>query len=270
MKIKFISLFAFMFIVSGLYSAGNKYKIINLEKDDIVKLQISRDFFINNIYLDFIAPFGLDDHLSMDDVTAILDELYRDVSAGTRKTLVIPVKDGRELTVHFKSYPVKDRMSLLVTTNYDMESRELVPPDGDFSKCYSKQYFIINNSLVPGYIFYMEDRDAQTAKFRESGDYNALADFYLFDDNSGNDSEIPGIIAKGLKSSSDKYQLCLLRFTEAQYYLFRGKYGEASASVTAAEKLSGGISDARQKKFIEVSVRLMRNIISIVQKGTGK
>lgn len=267
MKMKFVSLFTLMFLTSSLFSEGNIYSIITHEKkDEDVKLQITREFFVNNIYLDFIAPFGLDDHLSEQQIAEIFGELYRDILVNSRKTLVIRVREGKELTVDFKSYRVKDNISLVVSTNYDMGSMELVPPDGDFSGCYSKQYFIVRGNLVPGYIFYMEDRDAETTKFRDSADYNALADFYLFDDNRDNDSSIPEIISRGLKSSADKYQLCLLRFTEAQYNLFRGKYAEAEVSVSAAEKLSGSISDPKQKAFIQASVRQMRSIISIVQK----
>ena len=177
MKIKFSFAVLIIFICSSLFSDTKKYSITTHEKDKDIKLEFSREFFINNIYLDFMVPFGLDMVLTDSEYVQIFTELYNDLSVNYQKRLIIPVSSEKSLSLLFKSVPAQDNMSVVVVSNYDIANKKLVPDDGDFSGCYSKQYFIVKNSLVPGHIFYLKDRDAEVKKFKDASDYNGLADF---------------------------------------------------------------------------------------------
>ena len=263
MKIKFSLVILLILLCSSIFSDTKKYSITTHEKDSDIKLEFSREYFINNIYLDFMVPFGLDIIFVESDYVQIFTELYNDLSVNYQKRLIIPVAGDKRLTLMFKSMPLKGDMSLIVISNYDIAGKNFVPDDGDFSGCYSKQYFIVSNSLVPGHIFYMKDRDAVVKKFRDVSDYNGLADFYLFDDDMTNDKEIQGIIAAGLKKTPAGYNSCLLRLTESQYYIFNRKFSNAETSLNAAEKAARSITDSEQKLFIRNSVRLMRRVLYI-------
>ena len=263
MKKKFSLIIVLILLCSSLFSDTKKYSITTHEKDSDIKLNFSMEFFINNIYLDFMVPFGLDSVFNGNEYIKIFSELYNDLSVNYQKRLLIPVAGDKMLTLMFKSMPLKDDMSLIVISNYDIAEKKFVPDDGDFSGCYSKQYFIVRNSLVPGHIFYMKDRDVVVKKFREASDYNGLADFYLFDNDMTNDKEIPGIIAAGLKKTPSGYNSCLLRLTESQYYIFNRKFSNAETSLNAAEKSAQSITDSEQKGFIRTSVKLMRKVLYI-------
>ncbi len=263
MKLKyFIILFA-LAAATALFSSGDRYRLETRERDSDIKLSFSREFFVNNVSLDFIFPFRLDSYFSRAELVSVMGEIYRDLSLNYQKVLSIPLKDGKELVIIFKSYMVDKKMTLLVLSNLDLKKKELVPPGGDFSGCYAKQYFIINEGLVPGEIYYMKDKEAEAAKFREGGDYNALADFYLFDDNADNDASIPGIIADGLKHTDDTYKMCLLRLTEAQYQLFKKHFDLASAAAGEAAKLAASVDDEKRREFIKVSAGQLDFIIKI-------
>lgn len=232
-------------------------------KDKDIRLDFSREFFINNIYLDFMVPFGLDRIITDTEYVQIFNELYNDISENFPKRIVFPVNGDKSLSIIFKSHPLENNMSLLVISNYDAAAGKLVPDDGDLSGCYSRQYIIAEKSLVPGHIFYLKDREMEIKKFMEASDYNGLADLYLFDHDKSNDREIPVIIASGLKKTPAGYNSCLLRLTESQYHLFNGKFSSAETSLNTAEKSAAAISDPEQKKFIYTSVKLMRRILYI-------
>lgn len=263
MKTRFSFAAVIILLCSALFSDTKKYSITTHEKDSDIKLEFSREYFINNIYLDFMAPFGLDIVFSDSDYVQIFNELCRDLSVNYQKRIVIPVTGNKTLSILFKSMPLKNDMSIVVVSNYDIAKKQFVPDDGDFSGCYSKQYFIVEKSLVPGKIFYLKNRDEALKKFRDTSDYNGLADFYLFDTDKTNDKDIPGIIASGLKNSPGAYNSCLLKLTESQYHIFNRKFGAADLSLKDAEKLSASITDPGQKKFIEVSIKLMRRVLYI-------
>lgn len=263
MKIKFSFAVLVILISAALFSDTKKYSITTHEQESEIRLEFSREYFINNIYLDFMVPFGLDIIFSEDDYVKIFAELCKDLSVNYQKKIVIPVAGDKTLSILFKSMPLKNDMSLVVISNYDIAAKKFIPEDGDFSGCYSKQYFIIKNILVPGHIYYIKDREAEVKKFMDATDYNALADFYLFDGDMNNDREIPSILTSGLKKTPTGYNACLLRLTESQYYIFNGKFINAENSLNAAEKSSSSIDDPEQKRFIEVSVKLMRRVLNI-------
>lgn len=263
MKIRFPLTVLTIMLCSALFSAPEKYSITTGVKESDTQLLFSREFFVNNIYLDFMVPFGLDIVLSESDYLRIFTELYNDLSANYHKRLDIPVSGGRIISILFKPVPVKDHMSLMVISNYNIENKKLVSDGKDLSGCYSKQYFIVSNSLVPGHIFYIKDRESAVKKFRDESDYNGLADFYLFDDDSANDKDIPGILSEGLKKTPAGYNACMLKLTETQYFIFNRKFNRAHTSLRDAEKFSAAIKDPAQKKFITVSVKLMRRVLNI-------
>lgn len=248
---------------SALFSDSKKYSITTHGKDNDTRLEFSREFFVNNIYLDFMVPFGLDRIFTDSDYIQIFNELYNDLSENYQTRIVIPVNGDRSLSILFKSLPLENGISLLVISNYDMTAKKLLPGDGDLSGCYSRQYIIAGKSLVPGHIFYLKDREKEIKKFVETSDYNGLADFYLFDHDKSNDREIPAIIASGLKKTPAGYNSCLLRLTESQYHIFHGKFSSAEISLNIAEKSAASISDPEQKRFIYTSVKLMRRILYI-------
>lgn len=263
MKARFSFAVLILLISASLFSDTKKYSLTTSDRESETRHDFSREFFINNIYLDFMVPFGLDRIFTDSDYVQLFSELYNDLSANYGKKIVIPVRSGQALSINFRIVTSGGKMSLVVVSNYDLAGRRLVPDDGDFSGCYTKEYIIVDNSLVPGHIFYIKDRGEAIKKFRDSSDYNGLADYFLFDDDKTNDKEIPGIIAAGLNNTPRGYNSCLLKLTEAQYYIFKGKYGNAESSLNAAGKSAASITDPEQKKFIEVSVRLMQRVLYI-------
>ena len=170
MKIKFSFAVLVILISAALFSDTKKYSITTHEKESDLKLEFSREFFINNIYLDFMVPFGMDLIFSESDYVQIFTELCRDLSVNYQKRIAIPVTGDKTLSILFKSMPLKNDISLVVVSNYDITKKQFVPDDGDFSGCYSKQYFIVEKSLVPGKIFYLKDRDEAVKKFRDTSE----------------------------------------------------------------------------------------------------
>ncbi len=263
MKTRFTLAVLTIMLCSVLFSAPERYSITTGVKESDTQLLFSREFFVNNIYLDFMVPFGLDTIFSESDYLQIFTELYNDLSVNYQKVLDIPVSGDRMLSILFKFMPVDDHISLMVISNYDIANKKLVAGGKDLSGCYSKQYFIVRNSLVPGHIFYIKDREGAVKKFRDESDYNGLADFYLFDDDSANDKDIPGILSAGFKKTPAGYNACMLKLTESQYFIFNRKFNKADISLRDAGKLATAITDPAQKKFITISVKLMRRVLNI-------
>lgn len=257
---KIILLFMLVFCIS-IYAKDN-YEIETFEKDYNEKLLFSKFHLVYYMYFDMLLPLDARDSIDLESKKKIFKELYDNLSNSYQQQLSIKTGKPENLIIRLKPYKMKNDISLIVYTNYDVEKKQLVPIDSSPDNFYATQYFIVDNKLVPGKLFYDRENDA---KIIQSLKNNALADFILYDSKSSNDSEVPGIVKNGLTQDIPLKDKCIMKLTLCEYYLMQNKFSDFDALCGDINADINGLADEKDKKFIQSVVEILTEIKNIIK-----
>ena len=216
MNRKIITLLLLAIFTNFGYSQSNKINIKteNLTEANYLKMD---DFYLTHyLYIDLFLREKLFPEARPEDVSSILKALKKYVSVENKLDIEIEKPGKRNYLIRFAILKKDDGTELLIAfTNWSVKKKEFEKEIKMENDSYTRWYFLNGNKMT-----YRKDMSDQN-------DYSTmnksdLANAYLFDELSENDSEIESTIAEYLKQSdiniSDKIMVNLILL---KYQIFK-------------------------------------------------
>lgn len=209
---KIITLLALILFNSIGYAQSEKIKIKSdhLNESNYLKMD---DFYLTHyLYIDLFLRENLFPEANPEDVSSILKALKKYVSVENKLDIEIEKPGKRNYLIRFSILKKDDGTELLIAfTNWSVKKKKFEKEIKIENDSYTRWYFLNGNKMT-----YRKDMSNQD-------DYSNLtksdlANAYLFDELSDNDSEIKNIIDEVLNQSdlivSDKVManLILLKY----------------------------------------------------------
>jgi hypothetical protein len=251
---------------SGDMLADTPYYLETFEVQKKENIHISSFFFVNHFFLHVLSNFGLLERLKQDEVEYIVEEMLKDLSLKEPINFVFNnFKNGKKLAISLSVVTKEKNNYLLILTNYDSKKRDVLPletPRDQRKDCFSSIYFIAPNKLVSENHFYSKEIEDELKK---AGNLSNLADFYIFDEKTDNDSLIEELLTKAYsvaKKPEDKFQNSILF---SLYYLMVDK---ADLAITALDNAKA-VLDAdikNNKKNLAQALDVQYQELRLIQK----
>ncbi|AOW19382.1 hypothetical protein [Urechidicola croceus] len=212
MNRKIITLLLLAIFTNFGYSQSDK---INIKTENLTEVNYLKmdDFYLTHyLYIDLFLRENLYPEASPEDVSSILKALKKYVSVENKLDVEIEKPGKRNYLIRFAILKKDDGTELLIAfTNWSVKKKEFEKEIKMENDSYTRWYFLNGNKMT-----YRKDMSDQN-------DYSTmnksdLANAYLFDELSENDSEIESTIAEYLNQSdiniSDKIManLILLKY----------------------------------------------------------
>ena len=212
MNIKIITLLLLAIFTNFGYSQSDK---INIKTEHLTEANYLKmdDFYLTHyLYIDLFLRENLFPEANAEDVSSILKALKKYVSVENKLDIEIEKPGKRNYLIRFTILKKDDGTELLIAfTNWSVKKKEFEKDIKMENDSYTRWYFLNGNKMT-----YRKDMSDQS-------DYSTmnksdLANAYLFDEISENDSEIKNTIDKYLNQSelsvSDKIManLILLKY----------------------------------------------------------
>ena len=212
MNRKIITLLVLAIFTNFGYSQSDK---INIKTEHLTEANYLKmdDFYLTHyLYIDLFLRENLFPEANAEDVSSILKALKKYVSVENKLDIEIEKPGKRNYLIRFTILKKDDGTELLIAfTNWSVKKKEFEKDIKMENDSYTRWYFLNGNKMT-----YRKDMSDQS-------DYSTmnksdLANAYLFDEISENDSEIKNTIDKYLNQSelsvSDKIManLILLKY----------------------------------------------------------
>ena len=212
MNRKIITLLLLAIFTNFGYSQSDK---INIKTEHLTEANYLKmdDFYLTHyLYIDLFLRENLFPEANAEDVSSILKALKKYVSVENKLDIEIEKPGKRNYLIRFTILKKDDGTELLIAfTNWSVKKKEFEKDIKMENDSYTRWYFLNGNKMT-----YRKDMSDQS-------DYSTmnksdLANAYLFDEISENDSEIKNTIDKYLNQSelnvSDKIManLILLKY----------------------------------------------------------
>ena len=218
MQRKIITLLLLVIFINFGYSQSEKIKIKtdNLAESNYLKMD---DFYLTHyLYIDLFLRENLFPKASPDDVSSILKAMKKYVSVENKLDIEIEKPVKRNYLIRFAILKKNDGTELLIaSTNWSVMKKEFEKEIKIENDSYTRWYFLNENKMT-----YRKDMSNQNDY--SSMNKSDLANAYLFDELSNNDSEIKNTIDEVLNQSdlsvSDKIMANLILL---KYEIFQKK-----------------------------------------------
>jgi len=212
MQRKIISLLLIAIFTTFGYAQSEK---INIKTDQLVEVNYLKmdDFYLTHyLYIDLFLRENLFPEATPEDVLSIINALKKYVSVENKLEVEIEKPGKRNYLIRFAILKKDDGTELLIAfTNWSVNKKKFEKEIKIENDSYTRWYFLNGNKMT-----YRKDMSNEN-------DYSImnksdLANSYLFDELTGNDSEIKTTIEEHLKQSdlsiSDKIManLILLKY----------------------------------------------------------
>lgn len=230
---KLILILATIFIgfVSLQLNAQNKIQIQSDNKDSVNAYGISEFYFVHQVFADAFFMTDLYKQLDYDEMTKILKSVLFKVDKNNKVIVTIKQREGPDAKlVFFVKEGTKEGTLLALMTNFHSEKRKFTK-ELDEQKSVVRWYFIRGDKLV-----YRQDLYSEQTELKKKGEEpHALIDYYLFDSNVENDTNVKGLIDAVLADDkSDKIEVLYAKLYLGEFYLL-------NSDLTNAEKAVQGL-----------------------------
>jgi len=207
----------------------DRIKILTENKDSVNFYGISEFYFVHQVFADAFIMTDLYKQLDYDEMAKILKTVLFKVDNKNKVTVTIAQVKGPEAKlVFFVKEGTKDGTILAMMTNFHSKKRKFTKKL-DEQNSIVRWYFIKGDKLVYRKDLYSEKLE----KEKKQGKAYQLIDFYLFDNNKENDSNVKGLIDNILNNnSSSKIDVLYAKLYLGEYYLLNDDIENAGKSVS--------------------------------------
>jgi len=208
-------------------------------------------YFVHQIFADAFYMTDLHKQLNYDEMTSILRAIQNGVTLTEKVTVNVPQKKGIDAKLVFfaKDHPEDGKMFVMLT-NFNKSTRSF--DELDEKESLVRWYFIRENKLVYRKDLFTESEEQKKKK----GKPHKLIDYYFFDDNAKNDSQVKELIDDLLNSEESRIEQLYGRLYLGEYWLSEGNL----------EKAEHALHDL--KEFFENEQEIPRNYILIINMAT--
>ena len=235
MKKQIYILATFLLIVlASVNSFGqSKIQILSDNKGSVNIYGISKFYFVHQIFADAFYMTDLYKQLDYDESARIINAIYYGITDKDKVTIIVNQDNSPDARLVFftKIHPESGN-SLVMMTNFNNETRKF-DKDIDDKNSIVRWYFIRGNKLVYRQDIYSE----KTEKEKKGQAPHKLIDYYLFDDNLGNDSKVKGLIDDILNNEkSDKIEVLYAKLYLGELYLLNSEIDKAEKEVSGLKE----------------------------------
>ena len=224
-----------VFITASVSLTGNNGLNSVAIKDSVfsAKSKIQKFYFVHQIFADAFYMTNLSKSVNQREMDSIVDLVYTNLNERTPIILNINTFDNQKAVLNFSILEEKNgNRSLIMKTNYIQSSKQY-SEDLNNASCFVRLYFIKGSKLVYRKDLFSPEEEENRKKKGEP----TLAEYYLFDDKTENDTIVPSIIKKILTDkSSDPKDVLYANLYGMQYSLFKEDFKEAEIKLASLKK----------------------------------
>lgn len=219
-------LLALIILTATTISAQDKYQIIVENKSARNLFGINDFYFTHQVFADAFFMTDLYKQLDYEEMNEILVAVQNGVTLEDKVTILVPQENGIEAKLVFM---VKDHSengkTFVMLTNFNKASRTF--EEFDDKESVVRWYYIRGDKLV-----YRKDEFTKSEeRKKKKGAPHELIDYYLFDDNVNNDSEVKGLIEDLLEKEDSEIEQLYGRLYLGEYHLLHGEIDKAEQAL---------------------------------------
>jgi hypothetical protein len=206
---------------------------------------------IHHLFVDIFYVLELN-KITLDEKIKIISIISSYLKGNNKIDLYIKkYKFNKVLTISlYESYKLAENGSnnFLLATNFERNNNKLLKEKEFSGDVYAKLYYLKNGLFVNSHYIFDKKKEKD---FIEKKRINNLADYYLFDDNISNDSQIEDLLKKGIIDNNQNiyYYLTLIEF-----YLSKRDFIKAEEILNQAKKIT---TKKNEKDFNAVNEEFM-------------
>lgn len=205
--------------------ANNNYESKTLDRDENKIIEFNKFYLAHYFVFDILLALNIYDQISLEEKKNIINDLYIHLKNSYQKEFTFTSIKPINFVIFIKPFKIQNDMSILMITNYDTKTNKIIPYKSSIDTVYAKQYFVFEKMLMPRKMFFDRDKSkSEIKKFLNDKNYNAAADFVLYDDNLQNDSNVIDYVNEGLKNNISLIDKAYLNLTLMEYYLLIKNY----------------------------------------------
>jgi hypothetical protein len=194
-------------------------------------LRLNEFFMIHYLYTDIFYRLGLHRILTLPDKIQILAGLLYNLDFENPVNLIVEEFLGSaSLVVSVQLVRIGDQLSVLLATNTDREGKEIFAGVQNIAKTYKRSYVILEDQLIALTDLYSESKEAELI---EENSADNLAQFYIFDGNSSNDTVAEGLLIGSIREAKNAAERSRSQLTLCRYYLSQNRLVEAQVLLLA-------------------------------------
>lgn len=211
---------------SQFLMAQDKYTLEIENKSSTNPFGINDFYFIHHVFADAFFMTELHKQLDYDEMSDILSSVQNGVTLNDKVTLRVPQADGPDAKLVFMAKDHdKNGKTLIMLTNFNKSTRKF--QEFDDKESLVRWYFIRNGKLV----YRLDEFSKSEERKRKSQEPHVLIDYYLFDDNEENDSEVKALIDDLLANDESQIEQLYGRLYLGEYYLINGDLEKAEDTI---------------------------------------
>ncbi|MFY0631746.1 MAG: hypothetical protein JXR05_15380 [Flavobacteriaceae bacterium] len=223
MKRKIITLLLLAIFTNFGYAQSDKINIKTKHLTEANYLKMDDFYLTHYLYIDLFLRENLFPEANSEDVSSILKALKKYVSVENKLDIEIEKPGKRNYLIRFAILKKDDGTELLIAfTNWSVKKKEFEKEIKMENDSYTRWYFLNGNKMT-----YRKDMSNQNDY--SSMNKSDLANAYLFDELSDNDSRIENTMNEYLSKSdlsvSDKIMANLILL---KYQIFKKKYDKVT------------------------------------------
>jgi hypothetical protein len=247
----------FSLIADPVATTTVKFEIIPGENISEGAFSLNRYLFVHRLYMDIFSGFGLIEKISTKDKIKILSFFEHYLSKEIPIFLYIGnFQNQKGLMLALRVVQIKDRSIMVINSNVDLKTRELLPP-GDFPETtYTRLNLIKGEKVIGSNDLY--DGEKEKKLLADQSDVaaakNNLADMYLFDEIQDNDGMVEKLLLDAITSFKNTAGRFVAKLTLAQYYLFINKPEKVETIISECKQI---LSSQEDKKNWDDAIAVM-------------
>lgn len=226
-----VSLIVILFTIS--VKAQKNYKIFRENKTSTHQLGINKFYFVHHTFADSFFMTELYKHLSYDDMTRILKNVYDGVTEKEKVNVEYEIEKASDARIaYFFDKHEKNGNTFIMLTNFNNATRKFEPKP-DPKDQLARWYFIKGEKLVYRKDLFTKEKELE----KKNGEPYEIIDFYLFDDNIENDKLVKQLIDELLTSNDAGITKLYGYLYLSEYYLMNGDLKKSEKAIKEMEKL---------------------------------
>lgn len=253
MNRKIIAILLFAIVTNFAYSQSDKIKIKTEHLTETNYLKIDDFYLTHYLYIDLFLRENLFPGAKVEDVSSILKALKTYVSVENKLEIEINKPGEGNYLIRFEILKKDDGTELLIAfTNWSVKKKEFEKDIKIENDSYTRWYFLNGNKMT-----YRKDMSDQNDYLTMNK--SDLANTYLFDELTENDSEIKNTIDEYLiqseLSTSDEIKANLILL---KYHIFQREYDNVT-------KQTEYVAELFEKNKLESDLRSLQAAFNVIK-----
>ncbi|MFC7357083.1 hypothetical protein ACFQO1_05250 [Jejudonia soesokkakensis] len=213
-------------------NAQDKFKITRENKTSEHELGINKYSFIHHLCPDSFFMTELYKNYDYEEMTSILREVYDGVTYKDKVQVNFKEVKPAPAKITYSIKEIEDKEKIFIMfTNFSNATRQFEKKP-DPKDQLARWYFLKNDRLIYRKDLFTPETEELKLKSDRKSD---IIKYYIFDDNSDNDSQIKPMIDEILASDDNGPDNYFTQIYQIQYYLMNGQIQEAEKALHSLE-----------------------------------